>query len=332
MRFFYIKFVPFDRTGYLKRKNFLIMDDSVEKKIISEYKKGKSSLDIVKIVKLSKPTILRVLNNHNLIRKRDRCATLNIKVKDGFYVVERVCTKCECLLETKSKDKGIACRNHFNKINNQSLCKPCSLKLQVGERNPFFGKKHTKETINKISKSRMGKGVGDNNSMANPKWREKSTQNLKKKWNDGEMEHVRNIMSNKLKEPRKLGKIKSNITSKKEKELGDFLKSLGIVFIPSYRVDSKICDIYIPSINLIIEYFGDYWHCNPNKYDENYFNQKKNMFAKEIWDYDKKKIDLLIKNGYNLEIIWEADLKYCNKKIITILNKYDTKNNSTIEQ
>lgn len=50
------------------------------------------------------------------------------------------------------------------------------------------------------------------------------------------------------------------------------------------------------------------------------------MLSKEIWDYDKKKIDLIINYGYNLEVIWENELKYDNKKIITILNKYDTKN------
>ena len=37
------------------------MDDKIRKIIISEYKKGKSSLQIVEIVNLSKPTILKVL-------------------------------------------------------------------------------------------------------------------------------------------------------------------------------------------------------------------------------------------------------------------------------
>lgn len=72
------------------------------------------------------------MNKHNLVRKRDRCSKLDIKVKDDFYVVERVCPKCKCVIETKSKDRVIACRNHFNRINGQSLCKPCSLELQVG--------------------------------------------------------------------------------------------------------------------------------------------------------------------------------------------------------
>ena len=38
------------------------------------------------------------------------------------------------------------------------------------------------------------------------------------------------------------------------------------------------------------------------------------------------RIDNLIKLGYNLEVIWENDLKHDNKKILEILNKYDSKN------
>ena len=67
------------------------MDDKIEKKIILEYKSGKSSIDIVKIVGLSKPTILKVLNKHNLIRKRDRCSSLNIKKDGDKYYVLRKC-------------------------------------------------------------------------------------------------------------------------------------------------------------------------------------------------------------------------------------------------
>lgn len=131
------------------------MDIKTEKKIISEYKKGKSSLEIVKIVGLSKPTILKVLNKHNLVRKRDRCSTLDIKKESGKYYVTRKCPSCNKNIKTTSKDKAIACRNHFRKINGTSLCKPCSLKLQVGKMNPFYGKTHTKETVELISKKNI---------------------------------------------------------------------------------------------------------------------------------------------------------------------------------
>lgn len=305
------------------------MDIKTEKKIVNEYKNGKSSLEITKLFGISKYHVLKVLNKHNIVRKRDRCSTLEIKKDGEKYYVTRKCPSCNKDIKTISKDKVIACRNHFNKLKGSSLCKPCSLKLQVGEGNPFFGKKHSVKSLDKMSKNRKGKGCGDKNSMSNPMWRKKATENLKKKWNSGEMEHTRKFMSEKLKETLRLGKIKSTIVSKKEKEIVKLLKQLGYKPIHSYRVDSKICDVYIPSLNLIIEYFGDYWHCNPKKYEPDYFNKKKNKFAWELWDYDKKKIDLIKSYGYNLEVVWEGDLKHNNKLINIILEKYVTKFNST---
>lgn len=303
------------------------MDIKTEKKIISEYKKGKSSLEIVKIVGLSKPTILKVLNKHNLVRKRDRCSTLDIKKEGEKYYVTRKCPSCNQDIKTTSKDKVIACRNHFNKLEGTSLCKPCSLKLQIGEGNPFFGKTHTKESLKKMSKSKMGQYTGDQNHMKQEKYRQMSRDIMRSNWDNGILD--RKVISEQMKQTQRSGKIKSVIVSKREKEIVKEIKQLGYKPIHSYRVDSKICDVYIPSLNLIIEYFGDYWHCNPKKYESDYFNKKKNKFAWELWDYDRKKLELIKSYGYNLEVVWEGDLKLNNKLINIILQKYVTKLTST---
>lgn len=299
------------------------MDINTEKKIIFEYKRGKSSLEIVKIIGLSKPTILKVLNKHNLVRKRDRCSSLDIKKDGKKYYVTRKCPNCDKDIKTISKDKVIACRNHFNKLKGTSLCKPCSLKLQVGEGNPFFGKTHTKESLKKISKSKTGQYTGNQNHMKQEKYRQMSRDIMRSNWDNGILD--RKVISEQMKQTQRSGKIKSVIVSKREKEIVKELKLLGYKTIHSYRVDSKICDIFIPSLNLIIEYFGDYWHCNPKKYDSDYFNKKKNKFAWELWDYDKKKIDLIKSYGYNLEVVWEGDLKLNNKLIELIIENYVTK-------
>ena len=57
----------------------------------------------------------------------------------------------------------------------------------------------------------------------------------------------------------------------------------------------------------IIEFNGDYWHCNPKLYDENFYNKVKQLYAKDIWEYDKTKIDLC--NKYNIKTltIWESE-------------------------
>lgn len=296
------------------------MDAKLRKKIINKYKKGKGSTTIEKELNISKPTILKILREENLIRKRDRCSSIDIKQDGNIFYVIRKCPNCDKDIKTISKDKVIACRNHINKMKGTSLCKPCALKLQVGEGNPFYGKKHTKETIKKISENRKGKYCGEKNHMKKEKYRELSKSIMTSNWEKNILD--RKVISEQMKETRRLGKIKSTITSKKETEIINILSNLGVHAIQSFRIDSKVCDIYIPSYNLIIEYFGDYWHCNPKKYDENYFNQKKGLHAKEIWDYDNNKIDLIKNYGYNLEVIWESDFKNDNKLINQIIEKY----------
>jgi G:T-mismatch repair DNA endonuclease (very short patch repair protein) len=288
-----------------------------EEFIIKEYLGGKSSLVLEKEMGVSKPSILKILKKYNVTRRRDRCKSLDIKKNGDKYVILRKCPKCDNNIKTTSKDRTIACRNYFNAINENRKCVKCMGESFNGEGNHFYGKIHSKESKEKISKSRKGKATGDKNSMANLVWRKKASNNLKKKWDSGEMEHARKIMSDTMKETRRSGKLKSVMRSKKEKEIIVEIKKMGYVVEHSLRVETKICDIFIPSLNLIIEYNGDYWHCNPKKYKSDYFNQKKQKTAKELWDYDKHKIDLIREKGYNLEIVWESDLK----KDHTLINK-----------
>jgi hypothetical protein len=76
------------------------------------------------------------------------------------------------------------------------------------------------------------------------------------------------------------GKLKSYIRSKAEDELIEKLNSINIEVIPNFKIKSKTFDLYIPTLKLLIEYNGDYWHCNPNKYNSDYFNVKKKYVCK----------------------------------------------------
>lgn len=81
--------------------------------------------------------------------------------------------------------------------------------------------------------------------------------------------------------------------------------------------------IYIPKFNLLVEYNGDYWHCNPKKYESDYLNTKKNKTVKELWQYDANKLYLAKKNGYNCEVIWETDYKKNKNIILELIEKYE---------
>jgi hypothetical protein len=88
------------------------------------------------------------------------------------------------------------------------------------------------------------------------------------------------------------------------------LKEYSDAKLEYYLVDvDKSVDIYIPSKKKIIEYFGDYWHCNPNKYTKEYYHTQIHKTAEEIWEADNNRIQNFKNMGYDVEIIWESDIK-----------------------
>jgi hypothetical protein len=176
----------------------------------------------------------------------------------------------------------------------------------MGAGNPFYVKIHNKKTKNQISKSRKGKGVGNDNAMSNPEHRVK--------------------VRNKFLERIKTNPIKHKNRSKNEIIIYNEIKKKFKNAKYSFVVKPYICDIFIPDLNLIIEYYGDYWHCNPNKYDQDYYHKIKKKTAKEIWERDNIKIDLVKKNGYTLEVLWEYDFNQNPKIINEIIKKYVKKN------
>ena len=58
---------------------------------------------------------------------------------------------------------------------------------------------------------------------------------------------------------------------------------------------------------IVIECHGDYWHCNPKKFSEDYFHTKVKKTAKEIWERDAVREQDIKSKGYILIILWESD-------------------------
>jgi hypothetical protein len=57
----------------------------------------------------------------------------------------------------------------------------------------------------------------------------------------------------------------------------------------------------------IIEFNGDYWHCNPNIYEAEYFNKSLKCTSKERWGFDIWKNSLIEKEGYQVLTVWESE-------------------------
>jgi very-short-patch-repair endonuclease len=88
-----------------------------------------------------------------------------------------------------------------------------------------------------------------------------------------------------------------------EKEFAKLMYELGIKCESQKIVGLKIYDFYLEDYNMLIEVDGDYFHCNPEVFEEANKMQIRNQ------KNDKFK-DVLAKGlGYLIERVWENDLK-----------------------
>lgn len=111
--------------------------------------------------------------------------------------------------------------------------------------------------------------------------------------------------------------------SKAEKEIMLFLDQNGIKYIDQFIIKGSLLryDFYLVEKNLIVEYYGDYWHGNPLIYSEDRIlgRGEKKYSARDKWISDQEKNNFAENNGYPVKIIWESDY---NKRKGEILNEF----------
>ena len=160
----------------------------------------------------------------------------------------------------------------------------------IGKGNSFYGKKHTWESKIKIGNRKYPKGE-EHVFFGKHIWANK--------------EHPRGMLGKKhTKEIIESYKIKRRewITPKKdtsiEIKIQNFLKQLGIEYFTHQYMKIEHgyqCDVLIPSMNLVIECDGDYWHKYP--------------IGKDI---DHIRTSELLSKGFNVLRLWEFEIKKMN--------------------
>lgn len=103
--------------------------------------------------------------------------------------------------------------------------------------------------------------------------------------------------------------------TKPHKEIVDFLRSqnrdVEVEFkIPFGESSYRAYDIRVSST--LIEFYGDYWHANPSKYnaDDIVDWSMGSRTAREVWEYDKQKRELAVQNGFTIDVVWESEWKH----------------------
>lgn len=119
--------------------------------------------------------------------------------------------------------------------------------------------------------------------------------------------------------------------SKAEGIISDILALLKIThtrqYPVQYYIDNKkkyyYYDFYIPELNLLIEYNGDYWHANPALYKaDDLIKYPGGVYlASDRWDNDKQKQQIAIDKKFIIITIWESEINKISKPDITQLIK-----------
>lgn len=121
--------------------------------------------------------------------------------------------------------------------------------------------------------------------------------------------------------------------SKSSQRIFRMIKKLNIIVEEEKPINEnryfKMVDFYLPEYNIAIEYFGDYWHMNPNLYPKNFFNKTLKITAEEVWNLDRKRNIEIMENIENcsLLIIWETT-KIAEEYLLELLG--NIKNKKTI--
>lgn len=265
----------------------------------------------------------------------DYCNKLFYRKNSNINKEHNFCsTKCEF---SYKHEKSIELRNcefcnktfSCSKVSTQRFCSHlCNSKWQstrVGLLNPNYKRKeYMCDWCNKKIYVKRYKLNENSNLFCSNKCRQEwfanvysQDENSKNMW--------RNTMINTL------SNNKISITNSKPQQIiDDLLEKNNILYKREYNIKYYCIDNYLLEHNLMIEVMGDYWHCNPIKYnrdsDDIYKIQKENIRR----DNAKR---TYVKKYYDIEILylWENDILYninmCEKLIYEYINKSGVLNN-----
>jgi G:T-mismatch repair DNA endonuclease (very short patch repair protein) len=97
------------------------------------------------------------------------------------------------------------------------------------------------------------------------------------------------------------------------KEKRSKLEESLIPYLPEYENNIRISKYTVDFLNEktkhIIEVYGDYWHCNPKIYPDDYHHHYFNMSAINRRNLDEERVTHLKSLGYTVTIVWESDIK-----------------------
>ena len=227
---------------------------------------------------------------------------------DGLYGSGRFCSK-GCAYFKDANFRNTLSRKYTG-MKRLNLC---------GSNNPNYGGKYSHDPV--VSEKYHASVLKRGQSWSEVERQSHSVRMMgKSNWMRGKhhSEETKEKIRSKILDDFSSGRRKPNRTmvSAPEKEIAAILSASGREVKMGHRIENKkwLYDIFLPTDKIIIEFNGDYWHMNPNKYSPSDYNKTAHRTAEEIWKRDEEKRDDAISSGYRIFYIWESDYKKSNNK------------------
>jgi len=143
-----------------------------------------------------------------------------------------------------------------------------------------------------------------------------------KVWNNRQEKWQNTLNAKSQEEKARINRLKlsKGITvSKAEKILLNEIKQVIPTVCHQFTLVNSNKKQYVYDIqvnNKIIEYNGDFWHCNPARYSSEFINPRTKLRATNKWDSDRIKLQYARDQGYEVLVIWESDFKKNKEEVI----------------
>lgn len=200
--------------------------------------------------------------------------------------------KCKC-------GCGKYCKiNYVHGHNRKGLILPIEQRKKMSESHK--GYKFSDEAKNKMSNTR--KNLVSMGELFSIETRLKMSKAGGKRFNENpELIAVMKELRAKQKFP--------NQNSTIEIKIQNFLEQLGIEYYSNFFIKeiphAYRCDIFVPSIKLVIECDGDWWHGNLKKYSKEKLTDR----ILNQMEIDKNRNKELVSNRFNILRLWEGEIR-----------------------
>jgi G:T-mismatch repair DNA endonuclease (very short patch repair protein) len=262
--------------------------------------------------------IKRTYSERFLSKKQYVCPKSSVSAERNGMYGKHMSEKNKEIISKNSKGNKFRLGKKFTKEQRDKRSK-----ILFGSGNSFYGKKHSEETIKRISKSKIGKGLGKENPFYGKKHSEDAIRKIKEK---GDLWRSKN--KDLFIESCKNGAYKSMIVqsgfekkssceTKVEEELikRNLSYKYNKVYDKRYQYDFTINE------NILIEVQGNFWHANPKYYGDGL--KPLNDIQKEKTKRDKEKYNWAITNGFSIYYIWEDEIKEKNFSVLDSISDND---------